>query len=232
MSNKWPPLKHSLIHRMKLHLEYPKLAFEADIAIPARGEDGASDIASFRFDRLGGPTAADIEFRKELYYHIGAIAVAGGHVEAAMKRVILAVEDDGSMFEDVDLMWSALEKRLRVIAQGSDKISEELASVLDWGERRKVKKARDDSVHAYWWHWSGVGVTRSRFARKKSGQVMYGAREDMSFLSKQASLLFRYAERLDDLVEDRWAQARLVNDFPTWVSGGTEPIDVDAPEAD
>lgn len=194
---------------MDVNLEDPPLRCAAEVTNPATQNNGDSDIASFRWERLGGHTPADIDFRAVLYRRIGAVTVAGGHAEAAMKRVILSAEERGEEFADVDLAWSGLIKRLDRVAASSHTVAGPLRGILTWAEREKVKKRRDDVVHAYWWHWAGVNVTRSRFTR--DGQsYMLGA--NLEALERDAEIVFEFARRLDDLVLRVWPQARLLPD--------------------
>lgn len=211
MTEQWPPPGISFVYRMDVDLEDPELSYSAEITVLARPNGGANDLASFRYERLGGVTPADIGFRDQLYPRIGAVTVAGGHAEAAMKRVILGAEEKGTMFEDVDLTWTDLVKRLRRIANDDHVLAAPLSAVLDWGERQQVKKRRDDVVHAYWWHWAGVGVSRSRFTRNGDSYVLIGTTEDLARLDRDAQIIFEYARRLDDLVVSTWPQARLVD---------------------
>ena len=44
--------------------------------------------------------------------------------------------------------------------------------------------------HAYWWNHDGVGVFRSRFRRRDSGEQIIGARDG---LEEDSALLFQYA---------------------------------------
>ncbi|NCD17152.1 MAG: hypothetical protein EOL91_07535 [Actinobacteria bacterium] len=210
MTEHWPPPGHSFTYRMDVNLEVPRLSYSAEVSVVARPNGGENDIAAFRYERLGGTNGADLDFRSQLYPRIGAVTVAGGHAEAAMKRVILSAEEDGGSFRDVDLSWTALVKRLHRLAESDHVIAEPLSRVLSWAERRSIKKRRDDVVHSYWWHWAGVGVSRSRFTRDGQSYIVVGTLDQLEQLDRDAALIFEYARRLDELVESIWPQARLL----------------------
>ncbi|MGW0915929.1 hypothetical protein ACWD1Z_29875 [Streptomyces sp. NPDC002784] len=203
MSDDWPPPGHTYHYRLDAHFDGVP-AFSMDVALPsARSE---VDISTFRLDRHGGPDEADIAFRERLYRLIGAIVVAGGHVEASMKRLILLLKGDQGGFSVVDKTWTDLHKMLLTQSRRSIPQASALATVLAWGEEHELKRRRDDVVHASWWHWDGVGVIRSRFFRKQDGTNIACTFED---LEDDAQLLFEYAHRLDSLLGADWPQARL-----------------------
>jgi hypothetical protein len=184
-------------------------AFSMDVALPsARSE---VDISTFRLSRHGGPDEADLAFRERLYRLIGAIVVAGGHVEASMKRLILLLKGDQSGFSVVDKTWTDLHKMLLTQSRRSISQASALAAILEWGEEHDLKRRRDDAVHASWWHWDGVGVIRSRFFRKQDGTNIVCTFED---LEHDAQLLFEYAQKLDSLLGSDWPQARLPRNTP------------------
>lgn len=211
MTEQWPPEGMSFIYQMDVDLENPKLSYSAQITVVKRPNDGAQDIASFRYERLGGADGEDLAFRDNLYRRIGAITVAGGHAEAAMKRVILSAEEKGETFEDVDLNWTELVKRLKRLVAAGHPLEQPLSSILEWSQRHQLKKRRDDAVHSYWWHWAGVGMSRSRFTRDGQSYIVSGTLDDLSQLDRDATLIFEYARRMDDLVVTEWPQARLIH---------------------
>jgi hypothetical protein len=155
--------------------------------------------------RLDGPTPPDEVFRARLYAGVGAIAVAGGHVEAALKRLLLFFKATDKYFEDVDISWTALERKLRAHAEAdpTQPQRKRLGRVLDWGMQNEVKRRRDDAIHAYWWNYDGVGLHRSRFPQNRNGLELITTWTD---LAEDAELLFQYARRLEDLLEDHWPQ--------------------------
>lgn len=98
MTEQWPPKGHDFTYQV---VEDPDNArgVSFDLALPGRDE---WNLASVRVRRHGGPTEADLAFREKLYRAIGAIAVAGGHVETAMKRVLLVRTGSSADFSTVD----------------------------------------------------------------------------------------------------------------------------------
>ncbi len=203
MSDEWPPPGHSLSYRMSTQLDGGP-SFDLDITTPKARS--SVDISTFRIGRHGGPDEADLTYRARLYGLIGAIVVGGGHVEAAMKRLILLLKDEQGGFSLVDKTWSDLHKLLVAQSRRSIPQAAALADILQWGEANDLKRRRDDAVHASWWNWDGVGVIRSRFFRKQDGANIVCTLED---LEEDARLLFVYAEKLDLLLEADWPQARL-----------------------
>ncbi|MFD9327752.1 hypothetical protein [Streptomyces sp. NPDC060065] len=203
MSNDWPPPGHAFYYRMETQLDGGP-SFSMDITTPKTR--AKVDISTFRLSRQGGPNEADLAFRERLYSLIGAIVVAGGHVEAAMKRLVLFLKDEEGGFSLVDKTWSDLHKMLAMQSRRSIPQAASLAEALAWGEANELKRRRDDAVHASWWNWDGVGVMRSRFFRRQDGANIVGTFED---LEEDARLLFEYAEKLDLLLGADWPQARL-----------------------
>jgi hypothetical protein len=172
---------------------------------------GASEQLHLPAVRVARPdglvTAADTTFRADLYRLIGAVVVAGGHVEAAMKRLLLVLRGDGGAgFSEVDETWTTLTKELSEYARLDGERTGRLATLLDWGTKNRVKERRDNVVHAYWWHFDGIGARRSRFFRKDDGAIMVGSLAD---LAEDADALFSYAQQLDDLVGPQWPIALL-----------------------
>jgi len=208
MTEQWPFWKTGPIYRMTVEIR-DDLTLEFDLSLPA----GVSevDMATVRLGRHGGDAAADYAFRAQLYTRIGAVAVAGGHAETAMKRMLALLTGRKGHFSDVDMNWSDLAKALRVEASKNPTAPgrENLGRVLAWADAEKVKQRRDDVIHAYWWIYEGCGVSRSRFFRKKDGPPGAQMTGSLEALEKDAELLFEYARRLDDLLGDHWAQAML-----------------------
>jgi hypothetical protein len=184
----WPPPGFHSFYKITEDLSTGRC--EYDMTLPSAMP--SLDISTVRVHRHGGPSEADYAFRNELFRMVGAVTVAGGHVETAMKRLLL-----------VDKSWTQLHDDLRSFCPDQP---QNLADTLDWGEENRIKARRDNVVHAYWWIFDGCGVRRSRFRRKSEGAVMTGTMDD---LRKDAELIFAYSERLDDLLGSDWAYAML-----------------------
>lgn len=129
MSSQWPPPGHSGAYRAEINLEgAPSTVF--DLSVPRAREQ--FDLSTVRLDRHGGASEADLEFRGRLYSAIGAITVAGGHVETAMKRLVLHLKGErSSRFSLVDKTWSDLHKMLVAESRKSTPIGQELAEILN-----------------------------------------------------------------------------------------------------
>ena len=200
----WPPPGFTSSYAVTEHLDGHK-DLSYDFVLPSTFS--TVDLSTVRIGRHGGPNDDDLRFRSELYFRIGAITVAGGHVETAMKRLLLVLmATPKAHFALVDETWSQLHKKLRKEANGSDERRTRLGEVLDWGEEHNVKRRRDDAVHAYWWDYSGCGARRSRFVRHGNGKTILASVDD---LDEDARLLFDYAQRLDSLLGADWIIARL-----------------------
>lgn len=211
MTEQWPPASHLMTYKMSVNLDHLDHPIVAEVSLPAPQNGESADISSFRYSRMGGDTAEDLEFRKKLYAAIGAVTVASGHAESAMKRVILVAEAKGETFQHVEKPWKVLVERLEVVASSGHEYSSQVDQILQWSKRRKIAERRNDVVHSYWWHWAGVGLARSRFTRSGETYTLTGNLEDLSAIEKDASLLFEYARRLDDIVLATWPQARFLN---------------------
>lgn len=201
MSAKWPPKGHSFTYKMTV--ESDALNFTAETTFPS---GRVTDIATFRWDRLGGPQDEDLAFREELYRAVGAVTVAGGHAESAMKRVLIVMEGK-DRFSDVELPWGRIVDRLRRASTTNHALAQRLEEVLDWAANRKVKERRDNVVHASWIEFPDLEVTGSRFTRDGES---YSLTTSFEILKADAEVIVEFASRLDDLVESEWPQARLL----------------------
>lgn len=200
-----------MTYRMSIDLDHLDLPIVAEVSLPASQKGESADISSFRYGRLNGDSVEDIEFREKLYAAVGAVTVASGHAESAMKRVILIAEARGETFEHMEKPWSALVKRLAAIASSDHEVSKPVRDILEWSNKRDIAGRRNSVVHSYWWHWAGVGLTRSRFTKDGKTYTVTGNLEDFRTIHRYASLLFEYARRLDNLVLSTWPQARFLD---------------------
>jgi hypothetical protein len=224
----WPPVGFSSYYAMKENLDgHAELSY--DLVLP--GTFAEVDLATVRIGRHGGPNEEDLGFRGELHRHVGAVTVAGGHVEMAMKRLLLVLTSPPKAdFSTVDLTWTVLHKELVGLCDGSDDRRKQLAQVLDWGQQRDVKRRRDDVVHADWWEFAGCEVRRSRFVRGGKGKTILSSLND---LDEDARLLTEYADRLDAFLGNDWIIARLPGPchFRSGVSSSALPVeDAEGPE--
>lgn len=185
MTYEWPQPGHQSWYSTTENIEgRPPLTY--DLSIPS--SLSTVDLSSVRVGRHGGPTTEDEEFRQELFRRVGAVTVAGGHVETAMKRLLLILTATEGRFSLVDKTWTQLHQALVAESiNGEDGRRLALRSVLEWGDANRVKSRRDNVVHAYWWIYAGCGARRSRFYRKKDGSTILA---ELSDLEDDAALLF------------------------------------------
>lgn len=210
MSEQWPPPGHAAYYKFQIVLDNGyKLTFEMSLprAVPIL------DLATLRIGRHGGPSEADRLFREQLYSRVGAITVASGHVESAMKRILLLLKGTTGQFSLADKTWSQLHKALVRESRRPDARCVRLQDVIAWGEQKGVKRRRDNVIHACWWNFDDCCVVRSRFFRREDGTLIVSSLED---LEEDAEVLFEYASRLDDLVDEDWGRAML----PSWQMDG------------
>jgi hypothetical protein len=205
VTEQWPVKGHSFWYETNITLDNGyKLDF--DLTLPSAVP--ALHLSTVRVGRHGGESHADRTFQQRLYAKIGAVTVAGGHVETAMKRLLLLLKGEPGGFSQVDKSWTDLHKALLKECSGQDldATRKRLKRVLAWGEASDAKRRRDDAVHSYWWIFDGCGVVRSRFRHNEDGRTMISSLDE---LEKDAEILFEYACRLDDLLGEAWARAML-----------------------
>jgi hypothetical protein len=123
-----------------------------------------------------------------------------------MKRLLILLTKQDGRFSLVDKTWSDLHRMLEREAGGTGERCEELRSVLAWSVENRLKERRDNTVHAEWWDFDGVGVTRSRFFRREDGAQLLTTLEE---LDEDAELLSQFARRLDNLIGEDWPRAML-----------------------
>lgn len=153
-----------------------------------------------RIERDGGVNRVDHEFRRDLYFQIGRVTVAGGKAEAAMKRLTRILVGGDRTFEGMKTTWTDLEANLRRLA--IDHL--DILAALDWGVENRVKEIRDDVVHSEWWDLDGAQSTRNRMLKADAAPMM-GRFET---LIDHADIITEYAAKLDALVKENWHTAR------------------------
>jgi hypothetical protein len=202
MTKDWPPPGHNSYYRVDEALDNVD-PISYDMSLPSR--EGTVDLSTVRVGRHGGDAPEDLTFREELYQSVGSITVAGGHVEAAMKRLLLVLTG-AEAFSVVDYQWYQLETKLRELCDGSDERRQRLFRILDWADRHKVRERRHTVVHGAWWIYAGVGARVSRWPRKEDDRIMIG---DMAWLRQLGNECWTYAHKLDDLLGEDWPRAML-----------------------
>lgn len=177
-----------------------------------------ADFAGAVVQRIGGASSRDWDFRRRLYFFIGLITVAGGKIEAAMKRAILVGRRDRrAEMALVDENWTTLERELRKVAKAQTSAptipgwGEAVIKVLDWGVKERAKERRDDVIHAYWWDWADTNVTRGRFARRGRTFTIAGS---LDALRHDGEVLLTFAGLLEELSGPYWLNLYLPREIP------------------
>jgi hypothetical protein len=197
----WAPPGAGSWHIMSIELEPDSGGqnIEASVVIP--GAD-SWDLGEARVSRIGGRTPQDLHFRHQLFSRIGSATVAGGRIEAAMKRLILHMS--GTLeprFADSNELWSKLDKKLRQAAADIGERAADVIKVLDWGQDNNVRDIRNDIVHAYWWDYSGVGITRGRVHMDGTSEMILISLEQFE---QDCAKLEAYADMLDSAMDGLW----------------------------
>lgn len=177
-----------------------------------------ADFAGAVVQRIGGASSRDWDFRRRLYFLIGLITVAGGKIEAAMKRAILVGRRDRrAEMALVDENWTTLERELRKVAKAQMSAptipgwGEAVIKILDWGVKERAKKRRDDVIHAYWWDWADTNVTRGRFARGGRTSTIAGS---LDALRHDGEVLLTFGGLLEELSGPYWLNLYLPREIP------------------
>lgn len=202
----WPPKGHQFAYDVTSDLQVSggsfKLSFQ--MTVP---KDRTTELATLRVSRMGGTTEADMKFRAELFSVVGSITVAGGHIEAAMKRLLLILSDEDSLFALADHQWSDLHKKLASQCNGGDdRRRKKLKDVLDWAERMNLRERRHTVVHGSWWLYSLEAVLVSRWPRKEDGYILVESLEGLNRLEQQC---WEFDQKLDLLADEDWPRAVL-----------------------
>jgi len=199
--NKWAPPGSDTwwIMTIEEKPESGRQTIRASLNIP--GLD-SWELGEARVSRIGGRNQQDAAFQTWLYAHVGAAAVAGGRIEAAMKRLILSMSGTlDPAFADAEDQWAGLEKKLRVAASAKGERATDVIEALDWGQENKVRETRNDIIHAYWWDYADAGITRGRVHRDGTSELIIITPQQ---LVDDVDKLQRYADALDSVMDHIW----------------------------
>jgi hypothetical protein len=203
----WPPPGHSVTYTAKLDLD-GFAPFEYQMTAPS----GVTHLSSLIVDRLDGASKADEHFRSRLYLAMGKLAVASGHVETAMKRLLIVLRGLENSFALVDETWTKLEETLKVEStmMGADASYPEIRTALGehllWARQRHLKTHRNDFIHGSIWDFDMPVLLVSRFTRKSDGASIVSSIED---LERVARRMVEYDARLCSLLHGIWGEAML-----------------------
>jgi hypothetical protein len=143
MNKDWMPPGHSFSYRVDEKLDGNAISY--DLSLP--GRCSTVDLSTVRVGRHGGSVPEDLAFREDLFRLVGSITVTGGHVEAAMKRILLVLTEAETIFGLVDYQWADLEKKLRSPCDDADDRHHRLRRVLDWADTHDLREQRNTVVH-------------------------------------------------------------------------------------
>ncbi|TKG57351.1 hypothetical protein [Prauserella endophytica] len=164
------------------------------------------EIQTARVDREGGTTSADRKFRRELFEIVGSITVAGGQIEAALKRILLLLKGESTLFSLADYEWSNLHKRILAACVSDSPREVGAKRALKWADSKDLRERRHTAVHGAWWMFADCGARVSRWPRKKGGHVIISELEDWRKLSDD---LWEFYEMLDAVISEDWPRAIL-----------------------
>ncbi|WP_344255701.1 hypothetical protein [Mycolicibacterium llatzerense] len=182
---------------------------------PPGGDD--MNIASIRPVRIMSKPnrQADRLHQVRLFHAVGSVTVAGGHVEMAMKRVLVTLRDGKNSdlaAADVPADWSALEDKLTKAAKPQETpLQKAVFELLTRAGVNELREGRNDVVHGHWWliPMGTDGLVSSRYYRPKKDQQQDPAQTHPTLqrLQQLASDLFDLAHELDALVTPHWPLA-------------------------
>ncbi|MDC7120584.1 hypothetical protein OMK64_03440 [Cellulomonas fimi] len=185
----------------------PRLVYELTLP-PGKA---AVELTAPIVERQGGASAADAQYRERLYAAVGRITVAGGQVEASLKRsLILLSPERGAAFVDVDLEWFRLEAAIREAVDSAESVlGRRVVRLLDLAARNRLRERRNDAVHGAWWPFDGMAGRVSRWPRRSEGYI---TNVDLRALEEVGAKLERLVQALNDLVRERWPVVTLPRD--------------------
>ena len=195
------------------------------------GGDVELNLQAIRPMRIHGQAVphTDVLHQIQLFHAIGAITVAGGHVEMAMRKVYLSLTGENRDLASTEVAghWANLEESLDTLCDGSTDVRKKLREILDWSIKNKLRDRRNDAIHGYWWLFATDGwFHNSRFypAKKKRAQPPLGFVVKPPDYHQLASRLFEYANRLEGLVTPDWPIA--IIPIPEMI-GGSQSVELD-----
>lgn len=179
-------------------------------------------MGTWIFRRDDGDTPDDLVFREDLYRLVGSITVAGGHIEAALKRHLLVLTSAGEDFRLVDYSWSELEKKLRKECDSTMPRQKSLRRLIDAAQKHQLVQHRHTVVHGLWDLYAGRGVRVGRWPRGEEERIYLS---DFDWLKDVNTRCWVYATRLNDLLGKDWTRAILppTEDPPSVFRRATPP---------
>ncbi|MBN7437128.1 hypothetical protein [Mycobacteroides abscessus] len=157
-------------------------------------------------------THEDYVHQAQLFDAVGRIAVFGGHVEMAMKKVLITLRGGELDLLDPTLpsMWNQLEDQLKSIKTGPEDIRTRARLLLDEAEQKRLRDRRNDAIHGYWWLAQAHGrLINSRYYPGKQGKPPLSIYTTPAQVSEVGNDLHTLASNLERLVTPYWPLAIL-----------------------
>jgi hypothetical protein len=203
----------------KFHLDGTNLPDNEYLILqpPAAQRTHGINMAEMRPMRLPTPDISDYEHQLRLFNVIGSVTVAGGHVEMAMKKVLVSLQNQHRNLMDrtVPGDWDNLEKDLWKLCEiPTSDVLIRLKELLQSTKDDDLREQRNDVIHGYWWTVAAHNrLINARYYRpKKSGsQQPVRIQTTLQAVQDIATKLFELAGKLDALVTPDWPIAI----FPT-----------------
>jgi hypothetical protein len=155
------------------------------------------------------PQYAPARVPAEIFAAVGAVAVAGGHVEFSLQRLLLRLRwvDRGGAEFDVQthravvhsMMWKQLVDKINQHLKTHPR--PDVAALLERADQGRFGEKRNDVIHAYWWLDGGPGIRANRIpGRPRNGVAGWAIGGDTPDLFAIAEKLFTFARDLEQLV--------------------------------
>lgn len=172
-------------------------------------------FAELRPIRIPQYDTSDHMHQFQLFNAVGQVTVASGHVEMAMKKVLVSLRGGEAdlMSRDLPTVWADLVKELRKFCDDSTELVSKLKTLLDEAEENKLNDQRNDVVHGYWWMVSAhEHLVNARYYRPRDQidpAMIFNRPADLQNFSQQ---LFTLANELERLVVPDWPLAMFASD--------------------
>ncbi|UXA14073.1 hypothetical protein KXD97_09985 [Mycobacterium sp. SMC-8] len=180
---------------------------------PVGPEDQAFDLASLRPVRVTGHRYADADCKhqRRLFSAVGAVTVAGGHVEMALKKVLVSLTGGTNRdlaSKDVPADWNPLHTKISKLCEADPSdLAQRVAKLLEAAEKERLRDIRNNVVHSNWW------LAGFDSGELWSGRYYRGGKEPTCISDKAEHLysiadkLFGFAAELEALVTPMWPLA-------------------------
>lgn len=198
---------------------------------PVSDDDQQLDLASLRPVRVAGHkyTDEDSKHQRRLFLAVGAVTVAAGHVEMALKKVLVSLtggENRDLASKNVPADWNELHTKISKLCKNNPSdLAQRVAEQLDAAEAEGLRDTRNNIVHGSWW------LAAIDSGELWSGRCFRGDRPPVCISDRAENLygtaakLFDLAAALEALVAPRWPLA--ICPPITSVSTGGDVVDLE-----